>query len=59
MSKARFEFRWRDQFALDPDTAQPSTMRRFQQKARKSPIPNKSANANLLWLDAVNACLNI
>jgi phosphomethylpyrimidine synthase len=35
LSKARFEFRWQDQFnlALDPDTAAPTTTRRCRPRA--------------------------
>ena len=39
LSKARFEFRWEDQFnlSLDPDTARDSMMRRCPPRARSSP----------------------
>ena len=48
VSRARFEFRWRDQFnlSLDPETASPTTTRPSPRRARKSRISAPCAARN-------------
>ena len=48
LSKARFEFRWQDQFnlSLDPDTARSTTTRRCPRRRTSSPISARCAARN-------------
>jgi phosphomethylpyrimidine synthase len=48
LSKARFEFRWEDQFnlSLDPDTARATMMKHFLQMELKLPISVLCADPN-------------